>query len=390
MASRDASTGGLKVKGGRGAVIRRCAALLVVSLSLLAGCGKKEATKVERESIKAKTTLLAPTEVVKIREFPGQVVAKKRAVLSSKVSGFVNRIFVSEGTRVKKGEPLVAMDDKEIRERERSILSSIRAIESQERFAKATFERYSRLVKEKAVTPQEFEEIRSRYHSLKAKREALQAQLGEVRSLLRYTAIKSPVNGVVTAKMADEGSFVNGGTPILAVDDNASGFWFVAQVDEGLVSEVKVGQKGVVLLTHSPAPLVATVSLVVPRVDPSTRTFTVKLDISGEGLRSGLFGRLLLPRGTDTTLLVPKSALVKRGALTAVYEVDESGVVHFRLVKLGRAYLNLEGMGWIPVSTQVLDSQGKDVRFEILSGLSAGDRIVANATPEVHEGLRVE
>ena len=363
---------------------------LCLGLILLAGCGGEKRERVERKSVSAPVITLKETPVVAIREFPGQVLAKKRAVLSSKVSGFVNRIYVHEGDTVKKGDLLVAIEDKEIREKEKSILSSIRAIASQERFAKATFERYSRLVKEKAVTPQEFEEVRSRYHSLKARREALEAQLGEVRSLLRYTAIKSPVDGVVTAKNADEGSFVNAGTPIITVDDNASGFWFVAQVDEGLMGKVKVGQKGVVLLSHSSRPIVATVSLVVPQVDPSTRTFTVKLDVAGDGLRSGLFGRLLLPQGNSTTLLVPQEAIVKRGALTAIYEVDSGNVIHFRLVKLGRAYLNLPEMGWIPISTQVMNTRGDGVRFEVLSGLSPDDRIVAKATPEIHEGMRVE
>ncbi len=363
---------------------------MLFALTVLTGCGGEEPAKVERKTVKAPVITLNSTQVVATREFPGQVVAKRQAVLSSKVSGFVNRIYVHEGMRVKKGDPLVDVEDSEIREKEKSILSSIKAVESQERFARATFKRYSRLVKEKAVTPQEFEEVRSKYHSLRARRHALQARLEEVRSLLKYTEIRSPVEGMVTAKRVDEGSFVNAGTPILTVDDNSSGFWFVAQVDEGLMGEVRPGQKGVVSLAHFGHPIVATVSLVVPRVDPATRTFTVKLAISGNGLRSGLFGRLLLPREKGTALLVPAGAIVKRGELTAVYEVDAENVVHFRLVKLGRAYLSLPGLGWVPVDPNAAKVSGGQVRFEVLSGLSAGDRIVAKATPEIHEGMRVE
>ena len=378
----------LKNKGWE---VRLCLPVLLALSLFLWGCGGKEETeKIERESVSAPTLTLKEAKVISIREFPGEVVAKKRAVLSTKVAGFVNRFYVHEGDKVKKGDPLVAIEDKEIRQKEKSILSSIRAIESQERFARSTFKRYSQLIKEHAVTPQEFEEVRSRYHALKAKREALQAQLGEVRSLLKYTEIRSPVDGTITSKNADEGSFVNAGTPILVVDDNASGYWFVAQVDEGLMGRLHKGEKGIVLLSHQPRPILAEVSVVVPKVDPQTRTFTVKLDISGNNLKSGTFGRLLLPQGNATTLLVPKEAIVKRGALTAIYEVAANNVLHFRLVKLGRAFLNLPEMGWVPISTEVFSDNGTGVRFEVLSGLSPGDRIVSKASQKIHEGMRLE
>jgi RND family efflux transporter MFP subunit len=111
-----------------------------------------------------------------------------------------------------------------------------------------------------------------------------------------------------------------------------------------------------------------TVAEVVPAADPASRTFTAKVDLSGKGLKSGMFGRVTLPGGERKGILVPRGAIVERGALTSVWVVDPQNTVRMRLVKAGA-----------PLGD----------RIEVMAGLAGGERIVTGGAEKVAEGATI-
>jgi RND family efflux transporter MFP subunit len=117
------------------------------------------------------------------------------------------------------------------------------------------------------------------------------------------------------------------------------------------------------------APATGRISEIVPMVDPVSRTFTVKIDVPAKGLRSGTYGKALFSVGSRQGIAVPVSAVVERGALTSVWAVSREGIARLRLVRLGTA---------------------TGGRVEVLSGLSAGDRIVTAGAEKVTDGAKVE
>ena len=95
----------------------------------------------------------------------------------------------------------------------------------------------------------------------------------------------------------------------------------------------------------------------------------MKIALPANGaLRSGQFGRAQFSSGESPSLSVPRSALVVRGQLEGVYAVDANDVARLRLIKTGKSIGD---------------------RVEVLSGLSEGDRFVAEVTPEVADGVRI-
>jgi hypothetical protein len=105
-----------------------------------------------------------------------------------------------------------------------------------------------------------------------------------------------------------------------------------------------------------------------PSADDASRTFTVKVTLGPHaGLRSGLYGQLLLPGGERSGLSVPSSAVVSRGQMQSVFAVQD-GTARLRLVRLGALL---------------------DGRYEVLSGLAAGDRVVLDPSA-VADGSPVE
>ena len=118
-----------------------------------------------------------------------------------------------------------------------------------------------------------------------------------------------------------------------------------------------------------PKTLSGLVAQILPTGDPATHTFLVKVELPPTpGLKTGMFGRMLVDKGTGQTLVVPRSAVIERGELTGLYIVGSDSLARLRWVKLGR-----------PVGELV----------EILSGVTAGEQLLADASTGI-EGARIE
>jgi RND family efflux transporter MFP subunit len=183
-----------------------------------------------------------------------------------------------------------------------------------------------------------------------------------------YTRIIAPISGVVTAKAVDPGSTVFPGMPLLTVEEEGR-YRLELAVPESLRGMVALGASVPVFLNGGNGSSTGTVVEIVPKVDPVSRTVTVKLDIPATGRQSGQFGRALLPVGEKQGLLVPKTAVLERGQLTFVWVVDDGNIARMRLVKPGSAMAE---------------------RIEILAGLSAGERIVVGGMEKVTDGAHVK
>ncbi len=377
--------------------------LLACVLLILPACkGGEEHPKSSSAGRVVRTRLYvaSPVEVLLFRELPATVEARQRAVLSSKVSGFVTEVRVKEGDRIRAGEVLLRVDDRDLRARIRALSSAVQAlrrelvaISAREAYARAEFQRFRKLFAAQAATAEEYEARKSEYQALAAQREALeariretQARLSEVRTLLRYTVLRAPFSGDVVRKYVDPGTFVGPGQPLLEVENQEAGYRLVCHPGEALFGRIHSGMKAWVFIPGRDLRLTLRVSQVVRDVDPQTRTFTVKFDLPKEvRLPSGTYGRVFLPVGREKTLLVPREALVDRGGFKALFVVNPQGLVYLRVVRIGKTYWRL-GKQWVPVC------EGPKCRgyVEVLSGLEPGERVVAHPPLGLKEGDRVE
>jgi len=108
----------------------------------------------------------------------------------------------------------------------------------------------------------------------------------------------------------------------------------------------------------------------VSRIDPNGHSFLAKVDCPQNGTApSGMFGRARFPVGSAQTLMVPASALVRRGQLTFVFAVDGSGAARLRPVTAGAAV---------------------DGRVDVAAGLVDGERIVDSPSPSLIDGTRIK
>jgi RND family efflux transporter MFP subunit len=196
-----------------------------------------------------------------------------------------------------------------------------------------------------------------------------EAAVVEARTAVGFTKIRAPFDGLITAKLVDAGAMAAPGVPLLVMED-PSHFRLEATVDENQIGVVRLGASVLVVLDSlGNQPLTGKVVQIIPAADPSSRTFTVKIDLpSTPQIRSGIFGRARFPRGERQSILIPQTALIHRGQLDAIYVVGKDEIASLRYVTLGKP-------------------SGTDV--EVLSGLDSGERIDAQPADRELSGKRV-
>lgn len=298
----------------------------------------------------------------------GTVSARNSAQLSARIQGTVSAVHAKAGDRVRRGSLLLTLEAAESAATAAAAAHAVEEAAARKELADVTFERFSRLYREQAVTRQELDTRR-------AERDTASRALARARETARaagtvagYTRVTAPISGIVTARTVDLGATVFPGMPLLTVEEEG-GYRLEVAAPESLLGRVKPGQAVPVSLDDGAVIASGKVAEIVPRVDPVSRTFVVKLDINSAGLRSGSFGRAMFPVGEKRAILLPRSALVEQGQLVSAWVVDGGNIARMRLVKPG------------PVHGD---------RVEILAGLAQGDRVVVGGAEKVTDGARIE
>lgn len=360
--------------------------LAALSGIVLAGCSGSKPTA---QSAPEKVHGVAVMEVRKANvpdfvEATGTVRAALSAQLASQVMGTITRVNVHEGDHVRRGEVVASIDEAQQQAAYTSAKAglqasqeSIAAADADYALAEATMKRYQMLYDKKSVSPQEYDEVKTKLAAAKARRDAAragatQAEAGvaQASTAMGFTRVRAAFDGVVISRLAEPGAMASPGVPLLVVED-PSRFRLEAQVDESKIGVAKLGDSvSVVVDSLGDQAITGKVVQIVPAADPSSRTFTVKIELpSNPRIRSGLFGRVRFPRGTRDAIEVPTAAVLTRGQMQAVYVIGGDQLANLRFVTLGT-------------------SSGDKV--EVLSGLQSGDRIVAAPAGRELSGKQIE
>jgi RND family efflux transporter MFP subunit len=370
---------------------------VLASLGMLAGCSSSRPTaeaptetvsgvQLETESLNA-----APQTY----EAVGTIRSANISVLNAQLGGTVRELRVRAGDRVRLGQVLAVIDDRAPRaqadaaqaavlasSQERAqVEQSLAAATAERQFAEATYHRYQTLLQKKSLSHQEFEGAEAKYKAAVAAEQAAAARRKEMdardqqaraqktsaETILSYSRILAPSDGVISQRSVDPGTVVMPGTPILTIEET-SHYRLEANVPEEFLPDVQVGQT--VSVSTARGTVQGRTAEIVPTSDPASRTFLVKIDLpSGPPYQSGEYAKAAFPVGEQRILTVPSTALVTYGELEGVFVADANGVLQYQLVKTGK-------------------SSGD--RVEILSGLSNGDRVAVTDTAKLRDGMRVE
>ncbi|HIC09223.1 MAG TPA: efflux RND transporter periplasmic adaptor subunit [Aquificales bacterium] len=313
-----------------------------------------------------KVETVKPQNLNIVARFAGTVIAQDTARISTRIAGFVEKIYVHIGDRVKKGQLLMVIDPKDLIARKESLLHQIEATKAQAWAAKRTYERLLALKDVGGVTQQQLDMAKAQYEALENSVKALESALKAIENNLRYAKIKAPFDGVVAIKPVNVGDFVGPGSFLIAVDKPP--YEVAVYLPERFFGNVRKGQTLKVEVNGKTVE--GQVKHIAASVDPMSRSFLVKVSLPENcKVVSGKSVYVEVPEAKkNNVILIPKSAVFKWGDFTAVYVVDKNGIIHLRFVRLGLTFGD---------------------KVEVLAGLKPGEKIVVEGVQKACDGCAV-
>ncbi|MCP4202708.1 MAG: efflux RND transporter periplasmic adaptor subunit [bacterium] len=351
----------------------RLAVLLALVLALGAGaCGRSAADGDARDQgdrgrnhrRAPSVSTAVPVEVAPVErrsisfyiQSNGTLEAENEVDVVARTNGPIEELRTEEGRVVSKGQLLARIDDDEIRSQ-----VEIARVSLEE--ARLNFERAERLYSIQLVSPEEYEQARSRFETARAQYQGNQLQLG-------YTEIRAPFSGRIVARYIDAAQQVSAGTPLFRLSD-FDPLLCPVQVPERELPRLVVGQAAYLTVEAWPEePFDASVLRISPVIDADTGTVKVTLDVSArDKLRPGMFARVFLKTEThDSAVVVPKTALSLESLGDTVF-VDRNGTAERRDVEIGF-------------------EEGDSV--EVLSGVSPGELVVVVGQDGLSDGTPIQ
>jgi RND family efflux transporter MFP subunit len=337
----------------------------------------------------------------------GYVTARRRATVSSKVTGKVVEIFVEEGKEVRRGQVLARLDDTQIRAEldvTRAQLEAARrgAAEDQARLREAelTQNRLNQLIKEGVVGRAEVDSANATVESLKA-RIALaqqQVQVAESHVKARETdladmTVRAPFDGVAISKDAQPGEMISpvsagGGftrTGICTIVDMSS-LEIEVDVSESYINRVRPNQPVEAVLDAYPDwRIPAHVITTVPSADRQKATVRVRIGFDEAVSGSKLDPRILPDMGVKVSFFNERATEVTSAPARQVVMVPKIAVRSTD----GQAFVFVVKADRVERRAIKVGAEDGD-RIEVLSGLSSGDRVVIEGHESLVDGARVK
>ena len=314
----------------------------------------------------------------------GSLKPKEQVDVTPKSTGRLQRIHFNVGDSVNVGDLIAEFETDEIEQQVRraeAAISVTKASLNQRRAelanAEVQLDRSERLRKDGLISPQDYEMqktqtevVRSQVTLAEAQMQQAEAELRELGIRLEQTRIYAPINGQIALRYADVGALLGPNTPMVRVV-NLRTMVTVANVPERDVGKLRIGNQAQVRVdAFGDREFSGRVARIAPVLDAATRSAMIEIEIANPGnlLKAEMFARVQLDlASTREAVLLPREALVYRGAQPGVYLIKENRP-EFRPIETGLA----EGG-----------------QIEVLGNLDPGTLVVGRGSTMISDGARI-
>ena len=323
-----------------------------------AGCGnsgnkeaQQTATEVVIENPVVSVEQVHVREVPQIATYTSTVQAYVKNNIAPQMTGRITKINAEIGDFVKKGQILAEIDKAQL-------LQAQLQLQNKE----VELQRLKSLYEAGGLSKSDLDAIELAYNVAKT----------QVDNLMENTILRSPIDGVVTARNYDAGDLYGMSAPIYTVEQIVPVKLLVG-ISESDYTKVKKGDAIEITADAIPGKVFyGKVEKIYPTIDPATRTFTVEVVVDNKykTLRPGMFARVVVNFGSTNNVVVPDVDVVKQqgSGERFVYVLNEDGTVTYQKVVLGRR------MG---------------AEYEVLEGLQDGAKIVTGGQIRLKDGVKV-
>ena len=224
---------------------------------------------------------LAMSLVAQNLTLSGSVISDNQKMITSRFMGFVTKVNVSEGEKVKKGQILYSIDSREIDAGKKQAELSLDMYQNQLNNVDINLERNKRLYKQDMVSKFEVENLELAQKNLKNMVSIAKARLQEVNNQYKYLNVKAPNDGVVIAKNIKVGEMAIPGMPAIILSD-LSDLKISAEIAESNLQSINYGKKVVVEIPSLNLKTIGKITAIIPSSNPMTHTFRIKISFKSE------------------------------------------------------------------------------------------------------------
>ncbi|MDH3281146.1 MAG: efflux RND transporter periplasmic adaptor subunit [Gammaproteobacteria bacterium] len=342
------------------------ATVFSVSAALLAACPETPPPPSDAGATGAvdlATAVVQAARVPRETAFDGVIEAINRSTVAAQTSGRVVELPFDVGDPVERGAVIVRLTSTAQSARVEAVEGALAEAEARLAEARLAYNRARDVYQKKLIAKAQLDAAAADFESAQARRETAQAAVAEAREGLGYTVVRAPYSGIVAVRHVQIGETVGPGA-LLMSGLSLQQLRAVVEIPQQHINPLREHRTARVVLP-GPRSVAATALRIPPSADPTTHTFRVRVDLPEgvPGVFPGMLVKVAFVSGEDERLLVPAGAVVRRGEVTGVYVVEESGRVSLRYVRTGTPF---------------------DDRVPVLAGLEAGDRV---ATDPIAAGI---
>ena len=361
---------------------------LVLAAAVLAACGKGKDDEHAAQTagpVAVSMRTLAVRSVPIIAEFTGRIDAKSTVELRARTTGFLKQILFQEGSLVKAGDLLFVIDPAEQEKTLARGSAELRRVQAQLAKAQKDRGRFETLVKQDAVSAQEYDQKYTDERALAAQVEEARAAVEQARLNVSYTRIFAPQAGRIGKSSFKVGSLVGPGeNSLLAEISSTDQMYVYFNVSEReylsftreIIEEKKQGEAlsaynaTLVLADDSVYPAAGRLDMIDRSIDAQTGTLSVRAVFPNPDglLKPGLFAKVRVHVGQkDNAVLLPQQAVSDVQGLKSVFVVKD-GRAEGRTVTLGTRF---------------------ESSFIVEQGLSPGETVIVDGWQKVKPGAAV-
>lgn len=360
--------------------------LSLLSLSALASCKPKAPQQAFQQQAPEVAIITVEHATVPISyQYVGMTQASKTVEIRARVSGFLLQRAFEEGKPIHAGDPLFVIDPRPFEADLEIARARVAQAQARATLAAQEVARFTEAVSKGAASQRELDKAQTEQADALASVNLSKAELAKAELDLSYTQIESPVSGVISKTLKDEGSYLDGGSNSLLATAWQTDPMYVEfaiserdwlrwreQADKGEI----VGNKDnppveVQTMDGSVYGQQGTLVYFEPRVDPSTGTAMARASFKNPDniLKPGQFVKARITGWTrPNSIIVPQRAVIENPAGKFVFVVSPEGTSELRPVEVG----DWRGDGWL-----------------ILDGLSVGDRVIVDGFAKAPPGTPV-
>jgi membrane fusion protein (multidrug efflux system) len=359
-------------------------AVALLSALLLASCGQSAPPAPPPPEVTTITIGVEP--ISNVVELPGRVQAFRTAEVRARVDGIIQRRLYQEGTDVGAGRALFQIDPRQFRASVNAASAQLARAQASAANAGQVARRYSGLVGEQAISPQEYDSALAAQRTARADVANARAQVDAARLTLGYSTVTAPISGRVGRAQVTEGALASAaqGTLLTTIEQIDRVYINLSQSSSDLLAlrqAVASGKLNLPSLNKVPVQLILEDGSVYPfsgqidfldlSIDEATGTAALRAEFANPGrlLLPGQFVRARIIAGTlPNGIAIPQRAVKLTSDGATVLVVGPKNLVEVRKVKLG----TMQGDQWA-----------------ILDGLKPGERVIVDGQQKAMPGQPV-